>query len=168
MPRILIATLLLLAGTSITPAVQAGVLGEGMGGALQGAFLGRMIGGRKSAGTGAIIGGLIGAGESAARQNQHRQQEMDRQQRQAAWAAAQQADQQRIQQQTSMALASADQTLVVETQKSLIRLGFDPGPLGTDGPALTRAVIDYQRSHGLLDTGELSQPLLTHMLRNGG
>jgi peptidoglycan hydrolase-like protein with peptidoglycan-binding domain len=63
--------------------------------------------------------------------------------------------------------AATNQTLIVETQKSLIRMGYDPGTLGQAGPELTSAVFKYQRNKGLLETGELSQALLTHMLRNG-
>ncbi|MDH5216048.1 MAG: peptidoglycan-binding protein [Gammaproteobacteria bacterium] len=58
--------------------------------------------------------------------------------------------------------------MIVETQKSLIRLGYDPGPLGQAGAELTGAVMAYQKSKGLLETGDVSQALLTHMLRNGG
>jgi len=50
----------------------------------------------------------------------------------------------------------------------LIRLGFQPGEIGRSGPELTAAVRQYRRSKGLLETGDLSQALLAHMLRNGG
>ena len=36
------------------------------------------------------------------------------------------------------------------------------------GGAFRGAITEYQKSKGLLKTGELSQALLTHMLRNGG
>ena len=62
----------------------------------------------------------------------------------------------------------AYETKCVETQKSLIRLGFEPGDIGVSGPALTNAVKEYQKNKGLLETGELSQALLNHLLQNGG
>ena len=149
------------------PSANAGIFGDGLGGAFQGAMLGSLIDGRDGAAAGAVIGGLIGAGESASRNKSRKQ---DAESRQAEWAASQQAEQQRLRQQQAAAapVQSADQTLVIESQKSLIRLGFEPGDLGQTGPALTEAVIGYQRGQGLLETGQLSQALLTHMLRDGG
>jgi hypothetical protein len=47
-------------------------------------------------------------------------------------------------------------------------MGYSPGKLGQAGPELTSAVLQYQKKKGLLETGELSQALLAHMLRNGG
>lgn len=90
--------------------------------------------------------------------------------RQAQWTAQKSKEQDRINQQQALVPAkkAPDNTLVVETQKSLIRLGYEPGDIGVAGPALDEAVSSYQKSQGLLETGELSQALLTHMLRNGG
>ena len=140
-------------------------------GALGGALLGNKVGGRKAARKGAIIGGVIGATSSIANDQRQRQQQAEAQQRRAEWEAQQLAEQARIEQRMAAATppaAVADQTLIVETQKSLIRMGYDPGRLGQAGPELTAAVLQYQRNKGLLETGELSQALLTHMLRNGG
>jgi uncharacterized protein YcfJ len=140
-------------------------------GALGGAILGNMVGGRKAARKGAIIGGVIGATNSIANDQQQRRQQAEAEQRRAEWEAQQRAEQARIEQRMAAATppaAVADQTLIVETQKSLIRMGYDPGRLGQAGPELTAAVLQYQRNKGLLETGELSQALLTHMLRNGG
>lgn len=150
---------------------QAGIFGAGLGGALRGAIVGDLVDGRNGAAAGAVIGGLIGAGEAAAREKKQQQQDEAAQQRTAEWAASQKAEQERILPQQKVAQApvkSASQTMIVETQKSLIRLGYDPGEVGIAGPALTKAVTEYQQSNGLLETGELSQALLTHMLRNGG
>jgi outer membrane lipoprotein SlyB len=147
---------------------DAGVFGAGLGGAFRGAMLGSLIDGRDGAATGAVIGGLIGAGERASRNK--RQRRMMSQRRKSQWAAQEQAKRARAEQQRAAAApqVAVNQTLVVETQKSLIRLGYDPGELGKAGDALTNAVKRYQSSVGLLETGQMSQELLTHMLRNGG
>jgi len=145
---------------------SAGVFSAGLGGALRGALVGDLVDGRNGAKAGAVIGGLIGAGEAVA---QKKKQDESRQ-RQAEWQASEQAAQERIRQQQAPVAPqrSAAQTLLVETQKSLIRLGYEPGDPGEAGPALTDAVMQYQRSNQLLETGELSQALLTHMSGNGG
>ena len=145
---------------------QAGVFDGAMGGAL----LGNLVGGRKSARKGAIIGGVLGAAGGIANDQRQRQQQAEAERRRAEWDAQQRAEQARIEQQRTAAApaVAGNQTLIVETQKSLIRLGYDPGALGQEGPELTSAVLQYQKSKGLLETGELSQALLTHMLRNGG
>ena len=150
---------------------QAGIFGAGLGGALRGAIVGDLVDGRNGAAAGAVIGGLIGAGEATAREKKQKQQDDAAQQRKAEWEASQRAEQERILPQQKVAQApkeNASQTMIVETQKSLIRLGYDPGEVGIAGPALTGAVVEYQQSKGLPETGELSQALLTHMLRNGG
>lgn len=154
----------------VGPVQAGGVFGAGLGGAFRGALVGSLIDGRDGAATGAVIGGLIGAGEQASRNKRQRQIARENQRRKAEWAAQQKAEAERIRQQQSAAAPrqAASQTLIIETQKSLIRLGYDPGELGKTGPALTNAVIQYQREKGLLETGELSQALMTHMLRNGG
>ena len=74
----------------------------------------------------------------------------------------------RARQEAAAPALAAKQTLMIETQKSLIRLGYETGEIGRPGKLLTLAVMKYQQSKGLLETGELSQALLTHMLRNGG
>ncbi|MDH4047275.1 MAG: peptidoglycan-binding protein [Gammaproteobacteria bacterium] len=138
-------------------------------GALGGAILGNMVGGRKAARTGAIIGGVVGMANSSGQRKRQQQQQEEAERRRAEWEAQQQAEVERIEQQRAAApVAAANETLIVETQKSLIRLGYEPGPLGQAGPELTGAVMLYQKSKGLLETGDVSQALLTHMLRNGG
>jgi len=149
---------------------QAGIFGAGLGGALRGAVVGDLVDGRNGAAAGAVIGGLIGAGEAAAREKKKKQQNEAATLRQAEWDASEKAQQEDIRKQQKAAAPqkSANQTLLVETQKSLIRLGYQPGDIGKADPALANAVIEYQRSKGLLETGELSQALLTHLLQNGG
>jgi len=147
------------------PAAQAGMFSDAMGGAI----LGNMVGGRKAARTGAILGGVIGAANSAGQKQRQREQQAEAERRRAMWEAEQQAEIRRIEEQrAAVPPASGDETLIIETQKSLIRLGFEPGPLGQAGPDLTDAIRRYQKSKELLETGDVSQALLTHMLRNGG
>ncbi len=150
----------------VANSASASVFGAGLGGALRGAIVGDLIDGRNGAAAGAVIGGLIGAGEAAAQQKK-REESL---QRQAEWEASQKAEEERIRQQRAEITPqqSAGQTLRIETQKSLVRLGYDPGEIGEAGPELTNAVMEYQSSRQLLETGELSQALLTHMLQNGG
>jgi len=154
----------------LAPGAHAGGL---FGGALGGAVLGNMVGGRKAARKGAIIGGVIGAAKAINESSRHQENQKQREEsrrRAAQWEAEQQAEEARIERARAASAPSlaTRQTLVIETQKSLIRMGYDPGNLGEAGPALTEAVTRYQDDKGLLTTGELSQPLLTHMLRNGG
>ena len=152
------------------PPAYAGIMGDGLGSALRGAMVGKLVGGRKGARTGAIIGGVIGASEAAANMQRQQQHQAEMHRRQSEWAAQQQVEQERIRrEQVAVAPAPAiDQTLVIETQKSLIRLGYQPGAIGQPGPELTAAVRQYQKSKGLLETGDLSQALLAHLLQNGG
>ena len=129
-----------------------------------------MIDGRDGAAAGAVIGGLIGAGEAASRNKKQKEQAAEADRRRAEWAAQAQAEREKLSLQPVHAAPQQGppDTLVVGTQKSLIKLGFEPGDIGSAGLALTDAVMAYQKQYGLLETGELSQALLTHMLRNGG
>lgn len=165
--RILIVAATIFTASLMLQAAQAGIFGGGLGGALRGAIVGDLVGGRDGAEAGAILGGVVGASRAASRQKRQRY-EMER--RRSEWARRQESERARTRQQQAAAAPAvvANQTLVIETQKSLLRLGFKPGPFGTEGPELTQALMMYQKSKGLLETGELSQALLTHMLRNGG
>ena len=58
-----------------------------------------------------------------------------------------------------------DETVSLETQKALSKLGYDPGPLDGDAKGKTRAAIRrYQEDHRLAVTGEPSPSLLAHMI----
>lgn len=168
--KFIISFTLFVALALVANSVQAGIFGAGLGGALRGAIIGDLVDGRNGAVAGAVIGGLIGAGEAASRDKKEKQRTEAAQKRQAEWQASQQAEQQRIQERQVAAAPqkTASQTLVVETQKSLIRLGYEPGDIGDAGPELTGAVKEYQKSKQLLETGELSQALLSYLLQNGG
>ena len=54
--------------------------------------------------------------------------------------------------------------LIVEAQRHLGRLGFDPGPTdGNYGPRLRRAVEQYQQHEGLQVDGVVSEPVVARM-----
>ena len=58
---------------------------------------------------------------------------------------------------------------MVNVQVSLQRLGYNPGGAdGVMGPATARAIKAYQKSNGLLETGQASPQLLDHMRKKGG
>jgi Sec-independent protein translocase protein TatA len=181
---------ILLCSTPFVGTAQAQILQRGFGGAMSGALLGSLIGGRDGAQTGAAIGGAIGAirGIDERARAQERQKAMARQEaeRKRIREAQQQREIEELKRkQAQMSSSSStyappsgaigapagagDSVTIVEIQKSLIRLGFDPGGVtGQVSPATTNAIQQYQAQKGLLETGQPSQALLTHMLRNGG
>lgn len=53
------------------------------------------------------------------------------------------------------------QEQVARTQQALTDLGYDPGPVdGFMGPATAAAIRAYQKSIGVEETGQVSEPLL--------
>jgi peptidoglycan hydrolase-like protein with peptidoglycan-binding domain len=49
---------------------------------------------------------------------------------------------------------SADPKLIIELQRALARVGFDPGtPDGTFGPSTEEAVVAFQQANGLSPDG---------------
>lgn len=159
-------------GAILEPSLQAQVLGRGFGGALGGAALGSLVGGREGAQAGAVIGGVVGLAQGAKEKKQIQAQ------REAQ--ARQQAERERIQKEQQLAemerrkkLETAEEEFeagtVIEIQKSLVRMGFDPGEInGKMQPATENAIRLYEQKYSLLETGRPSQELLKHMLRNGG
>ena len=62
-----------------------------------------------------------------------------------------------------------DDKLITEIQRSLIKLNLDPGTVGGVLNEKTESAIrTYQTKYNLLETGQPSQELLRHMIRNGG
>lgn len=54
--------------------------------------------------------------------------------------------------------------LVLETQKQLSRLGYNPGPLdGLMGKKTRQAIMAFQRKHGQPVTGKASEKLLQQL-----
>ena len=139
---------------------------------------------------GAAIGGGVGMIEGANerdRQNEAQAAFRRQQQERAAWER----EDQRRRQQEMAALAakqeccapksvaitptstnaapSADTLIVLETKKSLVRMGYDPGPIDNQlNPQTVEEIKEYEVKYSLLVTGRPSQELLKHMLQHGG
>lgn len=158
---------LMIGSSSFAPMpAQAGPFGEALGGAVGGSLVGGLIGGKRGARVGAAIGGVNGLSRGVQRERNAR----DRAQRDAAYYRHQ-AEMERYRNNNRdrySAPQSTASTTVTEIQKSLIRLGYEPGEVGRFVPATREAIMAYQADHGLLTTGEASQELLRHMLQNGG
>jgi len=165
--------------SEISPVAHAGPFGGALGGSTAGGMIGGMINGPigriRGSRVGATMGFIGGMADNASRRAQydayyHQQaarQQWDAQQQQARAAAARQQTAQVAPRVTAVQRQS--NTLVLETQKALVRLGFDPGPIeGEYGPSTASAIRQYQANAGLLSTGQPSQELLKHMLQNGG
>ncbi len=177
----LIAAVAVMATTNLPSASLADPWGEGLEGALGGAIFGAIVGGKDGAATGAILGGAMGVASGSAKAKEKKKQKKQR--RREAERAQWERERQQLQQQTLQAQqqaqqqqaaapqggGSVDAVLMTETQKSLIRLGYDPGPVdGQPGDQTVDAIKGYQRDKGLLDTGQPSQELLKHMIQSGG
>lgn len=173
MGRRMLRTGLLTAAAAL--AVTADAMADNMGagvGAMRGAILGDLIAGGHGAAVGAAVGAMIGAPEAAARKEQHlAEQQAAVDARLAQWEADQRAREigarERQEQQEERARQAAlgvDEELLVQTQRSLIDLGYDPGPIGIQSPELTTAIVRYQQNAGLLPTGAMSMELLDRMI----
>ena len=148
--------------------LQAQVLGRGFGGALGGAALGSLVGGRDGAQTGAIIGGVVGLAQGAKEKKQREAYARQQAERQRIQQAQQQAEMEHRQKQEAK-VEQMDAATVLEIQKSLVRIGYDPGDInGKMQPSTENAIRLYEQKYGLLETGRPSQELLKHMLKNGG
>jgi Putative peptidoglycan binding domain len=152
---------------------HAGPFNGAVDGAFKGALIGDIVAGSGGAAVGAIAGGMIGASnKKPSKQDIYlAQKEAEAAERKAQWESEQRARQLKAQERQEAGSAQAsgiDEMLLVETQRSLMRLGYDAGAIGFVGPELTTAVIRYQESKGLLPTGQLSGQLLEHMRNNGG
>jgi hypothetical protein len=170
--NILLTMALILIGAILEPTLQAQVLGRGFGGALGGAVLGSLVGGRDGAQAGAIIGGAVGLAKGAKEKKQMKAQQEARARQQAERERIQK-EQQRLEMERIKQIEFAEEEFeagtVLEIQKSLIRMDFDPGDInGKMQPATENAIRLYEQKYNLLETGRPSQELLKHMLRNGG
>jgi hypothetical protein len=167
--------------------LQAQIIESGFGGALSGAVLGSLVAGQEGAAWGAAIGGGYGLiqganehgrrmeAESAFRRQQQeraaweREDLRRRQQEMASLAARQECCVPTTSVNPSHAAPSADSLVVLETKKSLIRMGYDPGLMDSQLNAETiTAIRAYEAKYNLLVTGKPSQELLKHMLKHGG
>lgn len=170
--------------------LQAQIFEDGFAGALSGAMLGSLVGGRSGAAWGAAIGGGVGMIEGANERERQKEAEAAfrrQQQERAGWARQ---DQQRREQErallaarqeccapnagnlansTGATVGSAYSLTVLETKKSLVRMGYDPGPIDDQlNPKTVTAIKAYEVKYSLLETGRPSQELLKHMLQHGG
>lgn len=140
---------------STTGPASAQVVKRGVQGGVAGAIIGGVVGGGKGVGKGAAIGAGVGvvAGAIEADQNKHRQAAYPPPPPPPGYVPPPQGYPQ----------------LVANTQASLARLGYSPGPVdGQMGPATAGAIRDYQYAWRLPVTGQPSYALLDHMKRNGG
>jgi hypothetical protein len=182
--------LVLICLSAFTLSLQAQIFEGGFAGALSGAMLGSLVGGRSGAAWGAAIGGGVGMIEGA--NQRERQQEAEaayrrQQQERAAWERE---DRRRREQEMALLAAkqeccppsggavanasanvapSAHSLMVLEVKKSLVRMGYDPGPIDDQmNPKTVAAIRAYEVKYSLLETGRPSQELLKHMLQHGG
>ncbi len=149
--------MLLAPGTGYTDPVQGVVLGAGAGAA---------IGGGAGAAVGAVLGGAGGAAaqskeqeERARWQNYYEQQEKEEARQGASLV---------LQPSGPEPPLPTGSGLIKEIQRSLIALGYDPGPVDglTDGDTVD-AIRAYQEASGLMTTGRASIDLLQHMRQRG-
>ena len=154
------------------PVAEAGIFKSPLGSAALGAAIGAIAGGGNGAAIGAAVGGGVGlVGKAGDEKKKREAAERQHEQERAEWQRQKQLEQDRLRRQRQPAQGqaqSADAVLVSETQRSLIRLGYDPGSVGTMNPQTTAAIKAYQGKKGLLETGQPSQELLKHMIKNGG
>jgi uncharacterized protein YcfJ len=168
--------------------LRAQIFEGGFAGALSGAMLGSLVGGRSGAAVGAAIGGGVGMIEGANARDRQKEAEAALRRQREERAAWEREDQRRRQQEmaalaakqeccapkpvalpSSNAALSADTLIVLETKKSLIRMGYDPGPIDNQlNPQTVGAIKEYEVKYSLLVTGRPSQELLKHMLQHGG
>ena len=172
----------------LTSQPASAFLGEAFGGAMQGALLGSLLDGREGARTGAAIGAGVGlltgigreaeqrkAQEAAQARYEQRKQAME-QARMADEAARWEAEKRRPTDGVPSSLATLggpqpheDPELIAEIQRSLVKLGYDPGKIdGSLSDTTIASIMRYQSTRGLLATGQPSRELLKYMLSNGG
>ncbi|MGB2628033.1 MAG: peptidoglycan-binding domain-containing protein [Candidatus Acidiferrum sp.] len=170
--------------------LQGQIFEGGFAGALSGAMLGSLVGGRPGAAWGAAIGGGVGMIEGANerdRQNQAQAAFRRQQQERAAW---QREDQRRREHERALLAArqecclptsapaahypanmapAGNSFIVLETKKSLLRMGYDPGAIDNQmNPQTAEAIKAYEVKYSLLITGRPTEELLRHMLQHGG
>ena len=181
--------------TTVSPPAWADPFEGMLGGALGGAVIGGVVGGGEGAAAGAAIGALAGTAHGASQEakqkrraeeqraryererlqlerrraeeeRQYREQQRAREERQYR---EQQARKQRSQSARSGAGTAAQANLIIELQRSLTVLGYQPGPIdGRPGGSTLNAIKAYQQDQGLLVTGQPSEALLAHMRQRGG
>jgi hypothetical protein len=133
-----------------SPSAQAQVIERGVQGGVVGAIIGGIVGGGRGAGTGAAIGAGVGVVTGAA--------EADANAR-AAYGPPQYYG----------PPPGQGGNLVYDTQASLARLGYDPGPVdGVYGQRTSDAISQFQVYNHLPVDGRPSPALLDLMVQQGG
>jgi len=185
---VVLLALVSLFSTGMVSSAVAGLFGNALGGAMQGAFLGGLLDGSDGAQTGAAIGAgvglLAGMGEEAkkresqeaARARYEQQRRAMEEQRRVEEAARWETEKYRVEDGVPSNLPSIgrlqpheDAELIDQIQRSLLKLGYDPGEIdGTLSEKTIVGILAYQARTGLLETGQPSMELLKHMIRNGG
>ena len=186
--RVAVITAILLSTGSLA---QADPWVSGAGGVAVGGVLGGVIAGKSGAAVGAVLGGVMGVGADAEQVQQARQARMaadyadraqwERERRERVVAMKlQQTDQWGIgdsidnsdsvlpKVSSAAPMSAADRDLIIEIQRSIKRLGYDPGVIGTLSRETVATIRMYQAQYGLLETGRPSPQLLTHMRQHGG
>lgn len=144
-------TLILVSLWSTAPA-SAQVVERGVEGGVVGAIIGGIVGGGRGAGTGAAIGAGVGVLSGAAEANARAHEEYDG-----------------PPPPPGPGYGPGPGNLVYNTQLSLNRLGYDPGPPdGVMGQRTAQAISQYQYTNRLPVTGQPSPQLLDYMIRQGG
>jgi putative peptidoglycan binding protein len=147
---VIFAAALLVAQLLAAPA-SAQIVERGVQGGITGAIIGGIIGGGRGAGRGAAIGAGVGVVAGAI--------ERDNAQRAYAYGPPP----------GPYGPPPPGANLVYDTQVSLYRLGYNPGPPdGVYGQRTAEAISQYQSSYGLPVTGQPSPALLDHMIHHGG
>lgn len=148
-----LAVLVLLALSLNAGPAAAQILKRGVQGGVAGAIIGGIVDGGKGAGKGAAIGAGVGAVAGAIERDQNNQR----------YAAPPPPPP------PGPGYAYGGGSLVSQTQLSLTRLGYQPGPVdGVMGPGTSSAIRNYQYAWGLPVTGSPSPQLLDHMRAHGG
>ena len=131
----------------LVPSLQAQIFEGGFAGALSGAVLGSLVGGRSGAAWGAAVGGGVGMIQGANEGDRRKEAEAAYRRQQQERAVWEREDQRRRQQEMAALAAkqeccapkpgaitptltnaapSGDTLIVLETKKSLVRMGYDP------------------------------------------
>lgn len=146
----LLVSSLTIAITLLSQHAHAQVIERGVQGGVVGAIIGGIVGGGRGAGTGAAIGAGVGVITGAA--------EADANARAAAYGPPQYGPP-----------PGPSGNIVYDTQASLTRLGYDPGPVdGVFGQRTADAISQFQVYNRLPVDGRPSPALLDLMVQQGG
>ena len=162
MPRlicVLAAAVLALSACGTTPA-ERGTTGAGIGaagGAIVGAVTGLTV--LEGALIGAGVGGVTGLLTNDSQLNLGK----------PIWKWSERGQSQNQAGANTAASPRHRSSLVADTQASLARLGYDPGPAdGRLGPKTQAAIREYQRDNGLAVDGRPSNRLSRHLAGRDG